>query len=604
MHFVFLPYHYGSINSSLRSLRLCDLYVKNFSGCLNAEVAEAQRSQRKTQKQRRRTPMLHFANLKLAVLLGVILAVPAVAQNVSPNGKFSVGGDSVGSVAILRISLHPSLDGPLRIEVKDSAGNDVTQSAGALPLSLTLPRNRNMVKVSIDLASAGDTHITVRDSNNATEFVTIVWQAGSDLAVPPVANTFSTSTVNPSRGGKLWAEAERIADRPDWAHVKVHIDNALPGFDLVVRNASNKVVDRGSHTIPRGGGTEFSIQVRLEPGDNTIEVTVPGTAERAVINVPAMTASFTAPETDNQPLEYDWGRVRGYFASGVIFSKERDDFSKTDIFLDFTLDKTYNAKPFGPFKNFNTFFNARLTSIPVTAAESDSETPTPTPTEEPCNTADCAAFITSRKAAMMQGGIYLPMYWDFTTWKRRVPRLGRAPRTEMNALFIAPLVKGGILTTTGQETAEARQFGGDDVFNFFSLGYMIGHYRLHGVRSGGKFIPNTDVAPELISWLTLSYGRFENFEIETPTGIKDAAGNDILWRQRPWRIEALGRLKIPETPFIIGFDGNFVKGPDDLRFIFGTRFDIGKILHTIRVAAAQDDLGRTPAAAASGPSPP
>ena len=42
--------------------------------------------------------MLHFANLKLAVLLGVILAVPAVAQNVSPNGKFSVGGDSVGSV--------------------------------------------------------------------------------------------------------------------------------------------------------------------------------------------------------------------------------------------------------------------------------------------------------------------------------------------------------------------------------------------------------------------------------------------------------------------------------------------------------------------------
>jgi len=161
-------------------------------------------------------------------------------------------------------------------------------------------------------------------------------------------------------------------------------------------------------------------------------------------------------------------------------------------------------------------------------------------------------------------------------------------------LFIAPLAKGGILTTTGQQTAEAKQFGQDDVFNFFSFGAMLGHFRLHGRRTGSHFEPDNDVAPELISWLTISRGRWENFEVETPTGLKDAEGHDIMWRQRPWRWEALGRLKIPETPFIIGFDGNFGKGPDDVRFIFGTRFDIGKILHTLRVAAAEDTLGRTP----------
>jgi hypothetical protein len=188
------------------------------------------------------------------------------------------------------------------------------------------------------------------------------------------------------------------------------------------------------------------------------------------------------------------------------------------------------------------------------------------------------------------------MYWDFTIWNRRVPRLGRSPRDETNALFIAPLVKGGILTTTGQQTAEARQFGGDDVFNFYSFGAMLGHFRLHGKRTGrDSFIPNKDIAPELISWLAITYGRWENFEIETPTGQKDAMGNDILWRRRPYRWEALGRLKIPETPFIVGFDGNFGKGPDDVRFIFGTRFDIGKILRTLKVASAQDTLGQAPA---------
>jgi hypothetical protein len=58
-------------------------------------------------------------------------------------------------------------------------------------------------------------------------------------------------------------------------------------------------------------------------------------------------------------------------------------------------------------------------------------------------------------------------------------------------------------------------------------------------------------------------------------------------------------LKIPETPFIVGFDGNFGKGRDDLRFLFGARFDVGKIMRTLKIAAAQDSMGQsTPAPAA------
>jgi hypothetical protein len=542
--------------------------------------------------------LLRFLQLSLLV---VVLAASAAAQNnIAPSKKFAIGGESVGAVAILRVNIHPSLDGPLLVEVKDGAGNQIAQAV-AQPLQLTLGRNRDSAKMQIALAAAGPTTVTVKDSNAPADSASITWQPGGDYPVPTVVNAFPVSTVTPSRGGLLWAEADRIADNPNYAHVKIHVDNSLGSYALVVTKPNGVVVDRKGSDLPRNGTTDFTVQALLDPGANTITITVPGTNESATINVPAMTAKFTATATEprnEEPPQYDWGRVRGYFASGVIFSKERDDFSKSDIFLDFTLDKTYLAQPFGPFKNFNTFFNARLTSVPVTAAEANpsaSPSPSPSASATPCNTADCTAFITSRKAAMMQAGIYLPMYWGFTTWNREVPRMGRAPRSETNALFIAPLAKGGILTTTGQQTAEAKQFGQDDVFNFFSFGGMIGHFRLHGRGKGSRFVADNDIAPELISWLTFSVGRWENFEIQTPTGDKDAAGNDIMVRRRPWRYEALGRLKIPETPFIIGFDGNFGPGPDDVRFIFGTRFDIGKILHTLKVASAQDTLGQTPA---------
>src|SRR5262249_43909040 len=162
----------------------------------------------------------------------------------------------------------------------------------------------------------------------------------------------------------------------------------------------------------------------------------------------------------------------------------------------------------------------------------------------------------------------LPIYGKLTSWFRKEPSSGR---WEKNALFVAPLAKGGILTATdNQQSAEAKQFGSDDVFNFFSFGAMLGHYRLHerwARKSSGGYLfdrysrhvyeSNPNIAPELISWLTLSAGRWENFEILVPSGQKDAAGHDIMVRRRPWRYEALGRLKIPETPFLIGFDGNF-----------------------------------------------
>jgi len=559
---------------------------------------------------------------------------PVVEKRDSPivnssSGKLSVNGVHTDEEVTLDVSVG-TLAGPFTITVTDNSKKAVVTK------KKELRRGETSFVETLPLKT-GQYVITVQsdDQQETAESVTLgPWTfkapAAADDELPA---SFKPNDFETSEKGNLAAAVTRVDGT---ANLKVHISDVLNGFKVKVLDAKEKEVDSRSFSdLPRHVN-DWSLRLKTAEGENTIKVSAIDDSESVDLKVPAVALlkpAAEAPVNPQEAVEYDWGRVRGYFAAGMIFSKERDDFSHSDMFLDFTLDKNYAARPWFKiwpdtkdkhgdtrqhylFKNFNTFFNARLTSIPVTATDttpSDGGTGT---TEEECSTPDCEAFITSKKAAMMQAGIYLPMYWGFTTWYRRVQRDEKNFRWEKNALFIAPLAKGGIITVTGdRETAEAKQFGQDDVFNFYSFGAMLGHFRLHSRRKlddyGHPLLYNTgrpvyesnpNIAPELISWLTLSMGRWENFEIEVPTGEKDAMGNDIKVRQRPWRFEALGRLKIPETPFIIGFDGNFGKGPDDVRFIFGTRFDIGKIMRTLKLAAAQDSLGQsTPAPANSTP---
>jgi hypothetical protein len=287
---------------------------------------------------------------------------------------------------------------------------------------------------------------------------------------------------------------------------------------------------------------------------------------------------------------YDWGRVRGYFTGGVIFSKERQNFSQTDALLAFTLDKNY-LKRAG--FNINTFFDARLTSIPVPRTMMDGMNGEGGGGGAGGTGDNLDTFLTSEKAAMMQTGIYVPI--NVSAWKFR---------KNLNTLFIAPLAKIGVQSITSRDSAtpvsaEAATFGSDDIFLFYSFGARIGHFRYPGRAL------DQNVAPELISWLDISRGKFENFELDIPTGQMDAMGNPITSRVQRYRWEAQGRLKIPETPFLIGFDGNFGDGPDDLRFIFGTRFDIGKLIGKLKgLDAQQQAAARTEgAAAATTPEP-
>jgi len=546
---------------------------------------------------------------------------------VSSSGKLLVGGLHAGLVGILKIEADISLEGPLLIEVS-AGGVAVPQREGDTTGRVELPLSRKKeFSVQINLAN-GPNVIEVKDAVQRDERAMIEWpgvapERAATPFKPPVTEKPEPPVVKssfvelPATGAPAAEEPKpndfkmsdegnisaAVTQEKGTPNLKVHISKKLRGFKVKVEDAKEQEVESRSFPDLARDVDDWSLALKKAKEGNKVTVSAMDESEAVVLSVPAAPSpSPSATSGEKQPpkkgeeaVEYDWGRVRGYFSAGMIFSKEREDFSQSDMFLDFTLDKNYVAKPFLIFKDLNTFFNARLTSIPVVEKETTATDGTPPAAQDDCTGVECETFLSSKKAAMMQAGIYLPMYWDFTTWFRRVERPDKTYRWEKNALFIAPLAKGGIVTITGdRQTAEAQQFGGDDVFNFFSFGAMLGHFRLHmRKKDGGKeYESNPNIAPELISWLTLSAGRWENFEIEVPTGDKDAMGNDINVRRRPWRIEALGRLKIPETPFIIGFDGNFGKGPDDLRFLFGTRFDIGKIMRTLKLASAEDKVGQ------------
>jgi hypothetical protein len=538
----------------------------------------------------------------------------------APNGieiTDPAGGKKVGAEQIdVYFKVNDPQISAVEVSVTDKDGDPVGD-----PQTITVPRGKDNGRATVTLA-VGKNDIKI--ANKSTDYkadiskTVSVTREGKPKAAASgggggdAGAMFSPGVQARSTSGKIAVAADRVDSNANKAYLRVHVDPSITGYDLSVfdkdpiANAAAAPLLNAQRPIRDRGGEEFSDEVALPAtGDRWIRVRAlkddgvtpdDAAANTAVIKIPSAANVRLAVTTPPDAPEYDWGRVRGYFASGVMFSKERDNFSKSDIFLSFTLDKNYLKKDWGWFKDINTFFNARLEALPVTVP-SPTTTPaagaTPTPTPTPCSSAECSSFISSQKAAVLEVGVYLPMYWHFMEWTREVPNIARGTRrTESNALFIAPMAKGGVATITGTPTtAESARFGGDDVFNFFSFGTRIGHFRTHP--------GNRNLAPELISWLDLSVGRWEHFEFQEPVldaagrTLKDSAGNDIKVRRRPWRYEARGSLRIPETPFMIGFEGNFGKGPDDLRFIFGTRFDIAKVLKTLKVADANDSLGRS-----------
>jgi hypothetical protein len=298
----------------------------------------------------------------------------------------------------------------------------------------------------------------------------------------------------------------------------------------------------------------------------------------------------------------DWGRVKAYFTSGALISQNGQSFSQSNLFLSFYLDKDWKmpgywdrGKTTEPILaerglGVNTFFETRLTAIPVTAqpcpATTGSSTTTATSTSCPSSSNASTrstsnnfnTFLTTQKTARLDVGVYLPIL--ISNWKFQ---------KQPQALFLAPLVKTGVDTPTGslnqvQAQAQSMSAGNSpgnvtavntaNFYNWYTFGGRVGHYAL---------TESKNEAPELISYLDIALGRFSNLETILNNG----------HRQRLYRISLEGLLKVPQTPLVIGLSANVgqtslsngtpiqQRAGDDLRFLFGTKFDVGKIVSQV-----------------------
>ena len=144
-------------------------------------------------------------------------------------------------------------------------------------------------------------------------------------------------------------------------------------------NTSVKVV------VTLNGQDLDSHLVKLDPGKtafsvNTVPLIRPMKVKATLVVNELELSQFTEAEIQAPAGIYDWGRVRANFTLGAILSEENAQFSETAPYLDFIMDSNWLRKQFGctgtnscaseePERGgwlFNTFFDARLSSIAVT----------------------------------------------------------------------------------------------------------------------------------------------------------------------------------------------------------------------------------------------
>lgn len=279
------------------------------------------------------------------------------------------------------------------------------------------------------------------------------------------------------------------------------------------------------------------------------------------------------------------GRTHYYLSTGVQLSENNQQFSNQNLYLGFSLDRNWlRGSPTRSFTGlFNSEFSAQLTAIPV-AASSTTSTTTAGSTTTPSSTTtttSLSTFISSRKAAVVSGDVYAPLYTNaFKGW------FG----TQTTAFF-GPIVQGGLQTTTSgalsvsapapgtaTTTATVNQMG---LYYFWGAGLRLGDLRLH--RSW-------NVAPEVLSHLDLTVGQWENFKqcrTTTTSSCTPGASGTVPASQlyQPLLFSVEGQLDVPKTPVLIGFQSVTPLhggGQGDLRFFFGVKLDVGCLYKTFK----------------------
>jgi len=339
---------------------------------------------------------------------------------------------------------------------------------------------------------------------------------------------------------------------------------------------------------------------------------------------------------------FNFYRTNLTFVAGVLLSNSGSssstnaNFSQANQFYAFNADHAWrapgydcvgaykwgdNAHPFrdqcdstqdrwhaGGWPGVSSFFEARLTAIPVSTA---SATVTASSSGGGSSSSSgTSSILTSQKVLRVETGAYLP--WVI------VHGSGEHP----NGLFIAPIAKAGFDTVTGANAATNVILPGGTVgtlnfqsaYDFFVFGGRIGNMALSQSR---------DRAPQVEHYLDTTIGRYSNLQSfvchTVPAGrvgnpepgtscpsdyptLFPSASSVIDSRKSLYRLDFEGLVRIPipasQIPFYIGFNANIAQHtlgavhldhgyapPDDIRLLFATRIDIGSLLTSLNLGA-------------------
>lgn len=333
---------------------------------------------------------------------------------------------------------------------------------------------------------------------------------------------------------------------------------------------------------------------------------------------------------------FDWGRASSYFSLGANFARSNGDFGDPQVYLGFTLDvNVYNSRKdqptrpqrlasnlssgdvggdlgrlnirrkavedrikslapskeksggmtakqacegirrgsaesgtstalpelcreFHALKNqpeggilFNTYFDGRLTQAGVVSTEGRLQAPT---------------IVQQNNSGFIELGGYMPWYTGWSSWNFR---------GQDQAIFAAPIVKAGFVALSSEDLqARAEVLRTNN--GVYALNPSDVYRQLHGgVRFGHMHLSASgNVMPELVSYIDLTVGRFDNYRKPKPD-VEPSYGAGFV---SPARFEIHGRAKIPQTPLTIGFTINTGSGPDDYQLFVGSRFDATKFL--------------------------
>ncbi len=367
------------------------------------------------------------------------------------------------------------------------------------------------------------------------------------------------------------------------------------------------------------GATTLQLKTPLEAGDcvQVLEFETgkqPPSSDNLAVKDKACAATedligptFSRSKAANTDAFFDFGRIHTELAAGTLFSFDGGNFSQPSVFLGLKANRNWywkgmslrqGASHMTPARRimFDTFFEARLTTIPVAscpaATPAATATPAPAPVakavgtdasgapapaapSDPCPksgvvTTNVQSVLASPKAGEWIGGASIPFV--LTTWQ-----FGSRPY----GFSLGPIAKVGFITPVGSQTTGTTQPTSNHSF-YTNYGF--------GTRMGfHKLTPTSDTSPETLSYIDVLTGRYSNFD-NNPYPL------DFTYRySRPWRFNVEGLLRLPSTPFYMGFSANVHQNfglgnsktvdnaRDDLRFFFGAKFDAGKLFETLKL---------------------